>query len=1397
LGINLLTRKLSILSLTLGLVVGTLPGLASAANTSDFLLSGQSQKVLSIGEKLEKATISSRLNTRTNEKVRVIVQLTGQPAALGQYAATQGNRSLASQATESIVQTQQSFVLDEAADQGIDMQVNYQYNTVLNGFEVTIPANEIPKLAEIPGVKSIHENSTWYPIPVESEASEENPNYESSPLKQIGAIEAWNKGLTGKGLKVGVIDTGVDYTHPDIKPVYKGGYDSFYKDNDPYEEVPISPEDDVIGDHVGFKGTYHGTHVAGTIIGQFANKSSDIVQKGVAYGAELHVYKVLGRSLTTPDKSTGTTAQVIDGIERAVKDKMDVINLSLGSDVVKDVNSPDAIAINNAVLSGVVAVVANGNAGPGAGTMGSPATSQLAIAVGAVTSESKLFSSKAEVSFSSVTSVTYETYAPFKVMAWQTAQENFNSVLGPDPNEIVYVGLGIGDDYKGKDVAGKIVLVSRGAYPFVDKIAAAKAHGAKAVVIFNGRAVNSNPSDPKSPLVPDLSEDIPNLNEYYGGILGDSFDFIPTFDIRGQQGRALAKELVKNPDNKLHLAFNGAFAVTLVPGDNLADFTSWGPNGDLDMSIKPDLMAPGVNILSTWPAYGHGKPEVTYDKAYNRISGTSMATPHVAGLALLLKQAHPEWTPADVRSALTNTADLLVDEDEYLLDVYQQGAGRANVVNALETPVLLQALEPITILDKNFNPMRIINYNSSASYGVVAAGSPEKVKNLQLKNTGSKELTYEATVDWYTEHDGVDVALDRSSITVAAGQTAPFQLKLNVGSAAEEGLYEGQVTVVQPDLPALHLPFVVYVGPEKPVLELGVEDVAVTNKIVYPNRSSQKGTELSFKLSLKGLNVIQTEVSNLDDETLGFFTSDYDPNGFAPGSYKLDQLISNAYHPYNSEGKPIVDQNGNPTTSYLKDGVYSIAVTAVEINAKGEVVKDKAGNPRAFSGFTSYRVDNSTGGGTTPDPGPGPSSGSGSSTSTPSTPAPATNLSAAAGAVIDQGLKQVTVSSKSTTADGVTSVTIADGDLKKAIESAGNTSAAFILSGSTNAGVATKLTLTAEQIKQLQSLPSKSVIVVSAAGSAISIPVSVFAKAPAGQGFELVVKQVEDAKAKFAAKIPGAKVLGTPISIVASWVKDSTRTSIQASNTTFIKRAFSIPGTVEPNTAGVLFEENGLITPVASIFSPQKDGTTLVTVSRPGFSQYAAVSRTVKFNDIASSWAASDITALANKLIIDGTSETVFAPKNNLTRAEFTSLLVRSLGLRTSSAAPTFSDVKGSEWYAGDIAVASQAGLIQGLGNGQFAPNANVTRQELTVILARALKLTGVELKPTNPAVQAYSDDDQISDYAKESVEALSSAGIIGGDENQKGLFLPTTATTRETVAAALHKLLRQAKLID
>lgn len=590
---------------------------------------------------------------------------------------------------------------------------------------------------------------------------------DNAPLKQIHADWAADQGLTGEGLKVGVIDTGVDYTHPDIAPAYKGGYDSFYQDDDPYEEVPLTPEEDTEYG-VGYAGTYHGTHVAGTIIGQYAAKG-DVAQKGVAPEADLYVYKVLGRNIDKPDTSSGSSAQVIDGIERAVKDGMDVINLSLGSDSEKDVNSPDSIAINNAVLSGVTAVIANGNNGEaGYFSMGSPAASQLGISVGAVDSPIKAFSGefRAEIP-SSVTSVTYDTYQPFHVMAYELGKSDFASIFGTGPVKVAYAKLGKPEDYPAGDLSDTIVLVSRGDLTFDVKIANAKARNVKALAIFNG---NAKEIDGK--IVPDLSDSIKDRDGFIGSNFGDGYQNVPTLDIQGTFGRQLARAIDATADKTATFTFGPDYPVEMTPGDVVTYFSSAGPNFDGKLSIKPDIVAPGYGVLSTYPAYGKYDSEADYSKAYARLSGTSMATPHVAGLALLIKQAHPTYTPLDIRAALANTADPVYYQGAPE-DFYLQGPGRANVENAINTPALLQSIEPISILDKNFVPQNVINYNPSTSFGTLLPGS-EASQVLQLKNMSDSTLTYSASVELNSgDPDQVSVTLDKSSVTASAKVPLP------------------------------------------------------------------------------------------------------------------------------------------------------------------------------------------------------------------------------------------------------------------------------------------------------------------------------------------------------------------------------------------------------------------------------------------------------------------------------------------------------------------------------------------------------------------------------------------------------------------------------------------------
>ncbi|MCE3202636.1 S8 family serine peptidase [Paenibacillus sonchi] len=1317
--------------------------------------------------------ISPQINTKSSSNVRVIVQLSGQPAAVGKYAAKQGISALAKTATEAAVKSQQADVLDQAEAKGIDLTVNYKYDTILNGFEVTVPADKIPELAKISGVTSIYPNSTWYALPDQT-VTETTYRNDNAPLKQIHADWAEAKGFNGAGLKVGVIDTGVDYKHPDIAAAYKGGYDSFYQDNDPYEEVPLTPAEDPYG--VGYGGTSHGTHVSGTIIGQYAAKG-DVAQKGVAPRADLYVYKVLGRNLDKPSTSSGSSAQVIDGIEHAVKDGMDVINLSLGSDSEKDVNSPDSIAINNAVLSGVTAVIANGNNGKaGYFSLGSPAASQLAISVGAVNSPIKAFSGKFKTDFAdSVTSVTYDTYDyPFNVMAYELGKSDFATVIGTEPVKVVYANLGADEDYPEGDLSETIVLVSRGDLSFNDKIANAKAHNVKALAIFNGNFRTENGKN-----VAILDESYTDRSEYIGLNFGDGYQNVPTLDIEGAKGRQLARAILANKNKPTYFTFSSDYHVEMTPGDEMTDFSSLGPNVDGNLSIKPDIVAPGDGVLSTYPAYGGD-----YSKAYQRNSGTSMATPHVAGLSLLIKQAHPEYTPFDIRAALANTADPIFNKDAPE-DFYLQGPGRANVENAINTPALLEAIEPITILDKNFVPQNVINYNPSTSFGTLLPGS-EATKALQLKSMINGDLTYSASVVWnYGDPAHVSATLDKSTVTASAKGTSTFTLKVNVAADTKPQMLQGKIVLKADGQPTLHLPFAINVDntTEQPEWGTGIQEAVISQPIVYSNSSAV----LNYKLKAKDINYYEVNLVGLDDVKKGSFqvsTTGSPDKFFAPGSYST--VIGATYHPYDLNGDPIVDANGNPAVANITDGVYKLEILGItaEDNTKTPIKID-LNNDTYYSTYTSFRYITVSSGGSG-----GGGGGGGGTVVTPSTPVVPSTVKS----LVEAGAQQVTVTPVTSSKNGVTTVTVSDSDLKTALAKAAASKTAVVISVGTITDKAAELSLTADQVKLLAGIQAGSSVIVSISGSAVSLPVSLLAASPAGQSLKLVIKQEPDAASKLTANTAGSKVIGTPVSFEASWSTATSSTYLNVPNNVFIKRSFTVPGAIQNNTAGVLFEDNGLVTPVGSVFTPQTDGTTIVTVSRPGFSVYAAVSKpAAAFTDIASSKSADAIKTLADKLIIQGTSATTFSPQSNLTRAEFTALLTRALGLRTDANA-TFSDVKSSDWYAKDVAAASKAGLILGVGKGKFAPTQKVTRQELAVILDRALKLTGTELKAANPSFTTYTDSAKVAPYAKDSLQTLSQAGVIGSDVGNS--FNPTAPATRETAAAALFTLLSKVGLI-
>ncbi|WP_052702946.1 S8 family serine peptidase [Paenibacillus beijingensis] len=1518
----------------------------------------------------QKPIISPKLRTSSDKPVRVIVQLAGASVSEGKYAAKMGLGALAAESTEAAVQSEQSSFISKAKQLGIDFKVTKQFDTVLNGMEIELPANQIPELSSISGVKSVYENKTYYVLPIEAPASASTSQFtDIEPLEQIGVPQAWAKGLTGKGLKVGVLDTGVDYLHPDLKDAYKGGYNSFYNTDDPYEDVP----------HDDLGGTDHGTHVSGTIVGRAANQTSDIIQKGVAYEADLYAYKVLGYNAET-GRSSGSSAQVIDGIERAVKDGMNVINLSLGSSLEKDPNAPDSIAVNNAVLAGVTVVVASGNAandGPFYYSMGSPASAQLAISVGAVNSLSRHFEATVKSSFDS--NLSYKS----NLMGWKTNQEDFKSILGTEPIHAIYAGLGDVADYEGKDANGKVVFLSRGSLSFVDKIAIAKAHGAKAVIIFNGsnKGTEANLADS----IPGRDSFIPN------GYLGDSPEYIPTFDMEGKPGRALAREVLANPDTPLTFTFGDQYPSSIEQGDRMAAFSSRGPESDENLSIKPDFGAPGVNILSTYPAYGKTNPDASYDEAYARASGTSMATPHVAGLALLLGQQHPEWTPFDIRAALANTSDGISDQSGTPYDVYSQGAGRVNVAKAIETPALLQTVETLTLLSKDMMPFETVNYGDSASFGIMPAGSDAKTVTLQVKNTSSQPVTYKpqiimhpsVTSDTYgvvTTPDVTDIEASLSglnadgSIAVSAGSIQTFNLKAAPKGEAQDGIYEGEVLLTSDGLPSLHLPFVVHVGTERPVTGFGVQDIALTSPFISPGGNQADDTfDLSFTLTAEDVNYIEIAVSGLDDEYIGTLSVGYivDDQGnlqtIPPGRIAVTGL----------DGSYIddeVDENNNPVVKHLTNGKYKLEVYAAKLNDDGSIAENPDGSQVLYFASSQFAVTNTPrdkveaakaafkpnvsntttvgspvltlpvtegviysvyGSSNTQYVGndgillerplrdtgldvtvqiaageeptvtdnvyvpvtlPGtysdliakvaaakndfkpasvntttvgepvltfpstegviysvygssntgligndgkllarPSSNtdveltvgiasaekpdvkdstkttvtlpayipSGGNPPTVPTPPPSVPPAPPAAApdlalpgLISQGQRQLTLKAVLQTEGKLTKATINDQDLQELLSGSGNSPVALTVTIPLGTGTQAQLNLTASQAAALAAMSKGSSLLLSDTSGALELPVDLLKKVPSGSGLQITITHQSEGLSALTGATAGLTPIGAPITYEVSAVNGAVVTPLQTDGKLSAKKSFVLPKGADLSHAGVLYAANGKLLPVPAVWTANDDGTTTVIIKRGAFATYTAATRSLSFADIGTSWAQDRILSLADKFLINGTSNNSFSPKQAVTRAQFAAMLVRTLGLSSNQAA-SFTDIASGAWYGADIAAAFEAGLVNGYGDGSFKPNGTISRQEMSVMLAKAAAL--IDLKPASGgSVHPYGDSGRAGAFAQSSIEFVTQAGLMQGTKvGDVFYFHPQDPTTREAAATVIFALLQQGKLIN
>jgi minor extracellular serine protease Vpr len=579
-------------------------------------------------------------------------------------------------------------------------KVRKTFKRALNGFSIELLESEVRMLQDFQEIERV------------DKVVEYRTNLDGSvPFiggdSMRGMLDPNGERLTGKGVKVAVIDTGIDYSHPDLKNNYKGGYDVVDYDHDPMETVASQGPP-----------TLHGTHVAGII-------AANGQLKGVAPEADLYAYRALGPG------GQGTTEQVIEAIEKAIEDEVDVINLSLGNTV----NGPDwptSIALDKAVEEGIVAVTSNGNSGPNMWTVGSPGTSTKAISVGA---------SAPPIQTPYVTIAGFDQevtlYPIGGALPWSFKRDF----------ELVEVGYGLENEWDNVDVTNKIAIVKRGMIPFSEKAKLALEHGAKGVLIYNnlpGSFVGAVEQGVKLPVVSISKEDGEWIIE----------------QMEGGKGKTFARTIYRNEE------------------DFIAPFSSRGPVTHT-WEVKPDIVAPGVSIDSTVP------------KGYLGLNGTSMSAPHVAGAAALVKQAHPDWNPEQVKAALMNTAKKLVKDDGEPYYPYEQGAGRLQVDKALKATTLA--------------------YPGALTFGKYTKEDPREKRTVTftIENHDDKTRTYHVNPPFELP-DGLQWEVPFST-TVEPGEKTKVDVELDLFPAVlAEGIHHGEI-IIEGGKDPIVIPYVFFI----------------------------------------------------------------------------------------------------------------------------------------------------------------------------------------------------------------------------------------------------------------------------------------------------------------------------------------------------------------------------------------------------------------------------------------------------------------------------------------------------------------------------------------------------------------------------------------------------------
>ncbi|GIU94869.1 MAG: hypothetical protein KatS3mg012_1326 [Gaiellaceae bacterium] len=695
--------------------------------------------------------VSLAPRSASGSRVRVIVTLDDPPLAAAASARSIGplgpNRrlSLATPFARSYLaglQAAQARAIARVEAAIPEAIVSRRYQVLLNGFAVSVPYEDLPELLELEVVNRV------YPSRRYTLSLNRGPSVIGAP--QFAGLT----GATGAGVKVAVVDDGVDHEHPFLRPdglSYPPGF-------------PKGPGGSTTPKVIvarGFAGpgansapldrdrSFHGTHVAGVIAGVKtdvpAGRSGVCVEaqggchpavqglEGVAPRAYIGNYRVFNVPLPLGGCCSANTPEIVAAFEAAVRDGMDVINFSGGGPQADPRTDGLMEAVANVVRAGVVPVISAGNDRDffGLGTAGSPATSPDAISVGSVVNAHVFSQSFTVSSPAGIPRVAFVPSDPIPP-AWLSADQRLVDVgsIGGASRLL----CGEGPALPAGSLRGAIALVSRGGCPYEAKAQRARQAGAIGMVIAENR-----PGDPTFSIFRTLP----------GGTISE-----------GDGARLRAA-----------MAATGGAATVRFTRQVLEVPTSWRavPSSfsaagltPFGHALKPDVMAPGSQILSSV------LPEFAGDE-YAVLDGTSFSAPHVAGAVALLLERHPSWSPKQVKSALMSTAGPAYDDSSQTREasVLVQGAGLVRVA---------AADRPLVFTDPQ-----------SLSFGYLSAlqGATSKAIPVTVADAGDGAGTW--TVEVQAQAASAGASVEAAPVVVPPGGSATVQVVARAAAGAAAG----------------------------------------------------------------------------------------------------------------------------------------------------------------------------------------------------------------------------------------------------------------------------------------------------------------------------------------------------------------------------------------------------------------------------------------------------------------------------------------------------------------------------------------------------------------------------------------------------------------------------------